>query len=502
MCSLGSVRRDSRTGRGRLYYRTLAHRGYGPATWWLPRGRAAAHKRCPSFRGGHAGVGSSRHNRTRLARGANFFTSGRKKGQRRLQPSASQSLLRIQCRHLPARSVPLCARVCELWLRLPRGGTWPVPGGQKGITALPGKELGLTPIRLDRMLQLLRNYGDRDAATRIADGFRFGFRLGFKGERVAVDARKLISAKQHARELMAKLLKEIKLGRIVGPFTTPPISKFRFSPVGVVPKKTPGDFRMIKYLSAPRGASVNDHIDPQECGVNYSTFDDAVDLITRLGQGAFMGKADIQSAFRLLPVHPDDFELLSMRINGLYYYDRCLPMGCSASCAIFERFSTFLEYCRQIADSECILHYLDDFFFAASTQSACSKLMRSFSAMCERFGVPVADDKTIGPVRSIEYLGLVINSTSFEVQVPVEKVRTLQADIAKIIGCEKVSLRSLQSLIGKLNFVCRAVTPGRAFLRRLVDLTRGACHPHHNREFSIARDDWDVKLCPFVHWLM
>ena len=64
--------------------------------------------------------------------------------------------------------------------------------------------------------------------------------------------------------------------------------------------------------------------------------------------------------------------------------------------------------------------------------------MRSFFAMCERFGVPVADDKTIVPVRSIEYLGLVINSTSFDVQVPVENMRTLQADIAKIIGCEKV----------------------------------------------------------------
>ena len=27
-------------------------------------------------------------------------------------------------------------------------------------------------------------------------------------------------------------------------------------------------------------------------------------------------------------------------------------------------------------------------------------------------------------------------------------------------------------------------------------------HMHVIREFSIARDDWDVKLCPFVHWLM
>ena len=99
-------------------YRTLAHRGYGLAMWWLPRRWSPTS--VALSRG--AGVGSSRHNRTKLARGANFLTSGRKKGERRLQPSASQSLLRIQCRHLPARSVPLCACVRELWLRLPLGG--------------------------------------------------------------------------------------------------------------------------------------------------------------------------------------------------------------------------------------------------------------------------------------------------------------------------------------------------------------------------------------------
>ena len=118
------------------------------------------------------------------------------------------------------------------------------------------------------MLQFLRNYGDRDAATRIADGFRFGFRLGFKGERVAGETRNLISAKQHARELMAKLLKEIKLGRIVGPFTTPPILNFRCSPVGVVPKKTPGDFRMIQHLSAPRGHQLMTTLIPRNVGSN------------------------------------------------------------------------------------------------------------------------------------------------------------------------------------------------------------------------------------------
>ena len=130
----------------------------------------------------------------------------------------------------PASKERAALRTCARTVAPPPTQRWPVPGGQKGEPAVPSRELGPTPIRIDRMLPFLRNYRDRDAATRITEGFRFGFRLGFKGERVAVEARNLISAKQHARELMAKLLKEIKLGRIVGPFNTPPFLIFAVPP--------------------------------------------------------------------------------------------------------------------------------------------------------------------------------------------------------------------------------------------------------------------------------
>ena len=43
-----------------------------------------------------------------------------------------------------------------------------------------------------------------------------------------------------------------------------------------------------------------------------------------------------------------------------------------------------------------------------------------------------------------------------------------------------VTLRELQSWIGLLNFCCSVVVPGRAFLRRLIDLTMGPLHPHHH----------------------
>lgn len=42
-----------------------------------------------------------------------------------------------------------------------------------------------------------------------------------------------------------------------------------------------------------------------------------------------------------------------------------------------------------------------------------------------------------------------------------------------------MTLKELQSLIGSLNFACSVIAPGRAFLRRLIDLTRGAILPHH-----------------------
>ena len=40
-----------------------------------------------------------------------------------------------------------------------------------------------------------------------------------------------------------------------------------------------------------------------------------------------MAKTDVKSAFRNMPVHPDDWELLGMEWRGLYFLDRVVPFG-------------------------------------------------------------------------------------------------------------------------------------------------------------------------------
>ena len=75
-----------------------------------------------------------------------------------------------------------------------------------------------------------------------------------------------------------KVMQEVELGRIAGPFQHKPISNLRCSLVGLVPKKT-GGFCLITHLSHPSGNSVSDFIDPVLSSISYSSFDNAVSMI-------------------------------------------------------------------------------------------------------------------------------------------------------------------------------------------------------------------------------
>ena len=128
-----------------------------------------------------------------------------------------------------------------------------------------------------------------------------------------------------------------------GPFQTLPISNLRTSPIGVVPKGDNSGWRLITHLSFPKFNSVNSFIDPEETSVKYTSFDSVIQMIAKIGKGANIGKRDIKSAFRLLPIYPGDFDLLGFKFDDMYYIDKCLPMGCSISCKVFEDFATFFK---------------------------------------------------------------------------------------------------------------------------------------------------------------
>ena len=114
----------------------------------------------------------------------------------------------------------------------------------------------------------------------------------------------MLSAEQNPSVVEQYLQKEREAGRIVGPLPHP-IVGLQISRFGVIPKPhQPGKWRLIVDLSHPKGASVNDGIDPALCSLVYTSVDEAVDRIIQRGHKALLAKLDIARS----PVGGHDLE--------------------------------------------------------------------------------------------------------------------------------------------------------------------------------------------------
>ena len=158
-------------------------------------------------------------------------------------------------------------------------------------------------------------------------------------------------------------------------------------------------------------------------------------MVKKAGKGAKLVKVDIKSAFRLLPVHPDDFNLLGMYFGGMYYVDKALPFGLSISCSLFETFSRFVEWCARVAtNNPLIIHYLDDFCGCATEESEAQDTLTTILHVFSDIGIPVANEKVEGPSSCLKFLGLVFDTERMQVRIPEDKLRDLKKHRCAISG--------------------------------------------------------------------
>ena len=80
-------------------------------------------------------------------------------------------------------------------------------------------------------------------------GFSEGFAIHHDGLREASDAKNLILALENPDVVDIKIKKELDGSCLAGPFIAHPFHLFRISLQGVVPKKTPGHFRLTHNLT-------------------------------------------------------------------------------------------------------------------------------------------------------------------------------------------------------------------------------------------------------------
>lgn len=121
-----------------------------------------------------------------------------------------------------------------------------------------------------------------------------------------------------------------------------------FYPLGVVPKETSPEFRLIYHLSFHKGSSANDSIFHNHSTFKYASIEGAIRCIKFAAQSCCcffsFAKFDIQNALCIIAIQPDDNGLLGMQLHSAFYFDRCMLIGYASSCKTFEIFSTADEW--------------------------------------------------------------------------------------------------------------------------------------------------------------
>ena len=172
----------------------------------------------------------------------------------------------------------------------------------------------------------------------LLDGIQNGFRFGFDYSQYQCRKTKcnMLSARQNSCRGSDRVFREgVSFRKMIGPLKKGSIDT-HINRFGVIPKPhQPGKWQLIVDLSYPEGGSVNAGINPNLCSLTYKSGDNAVCIITRKGRGTLLAKLDLESAYRIVPVHPDDRHLLGMEWEDSLYIDTTLPFGLQSAPKIF-----------------------------------------------------------------------------------------------------------------------------------------------------------------------
>ncbi len=157
--------------------------------------------------------------------------------------------------------------------------------------------------------------------------------------------------------------------------------------------------------------------------------------------------------------------------------DTTLPFGLRSAPLIFSAVADALAWSMEKHGVSWLAHYIDDFItVGAPGGSECGDNAVTMHRVCQELGMPIEPETNEGPATTISFLGLEVDSVAMEVRLLQEKLANLRTLLRRWRGKKATKKRDQLSIIGSLSHACRAIKPGRSYLRRLISLTASVKH--------------------------
>ena len=161
-------------------------------------------------------------------------------------------------------------------------------------------------------------------------------------------------------------------------------------------------------------------------------------------------------------------------------------MGMKTGSALCQRTTNVI---RHIMTS----NYIDDIICVHKRQNATAEFDLLFF-LFEFLGVSVNPKKLVSPSRTLTCMGIGVNVDTKQLTIPYQKVLDI-LDLCKVyITGKAITKRQLQSLLGKLLYVHRCVTPARVFVNRRLNKLRTATGRIRMDEEMVKDLNWFIQF--------
>ena len=105
--------------------------------------------------------------------------------------------------------------------------------------------------------------------------------------------------------------------------------------------------------------------------------------------------------------------------------------------------------------------------------------MHTLINLLRQLGFAINWSKVEGPSQQLVFLGVVVDSASMTLALPTLKLKDFSDLLTMFLKKKRVSVRQLETLVGKLSWASQVICGGRTFLRRVLDLKNSVKERHH-----------------------
>ena len=229
--------------------------------------------------------------------------------------------------------------------------------------------------------------------------------------------------------------------------------------------------RVTLDLSFPPGTSNNDGIPTdsyldQPFHLSLPRSSDFIDLILSKGAGSYLYRKDLKCTYQQIPMDHTDYIFLVYHWSDCLHFDLVLALGlCSATLAC-QRTTNAIAHVFQSVFNHDYINYIDHF---GGIETPFEDAFCDLECLFNELGLESSPSKDCSPSTRMVFLGLTYDTVTMSIEIPLDKLHTTFDLIHQWLTSPQSTNPDLQSLIGKLSYICACISQGRIFMQCLLN---------------------------------